>query len=67
MTGPPVAALAALAISVGVAGPAFAAEPGESSTWNNEWADQDVTTQGTMSEAYNGNDHLDLWRGTPII
>jgi len=43
-----VAALTALAVSVALAGPAFAAEPGESGNWQNEWADQDVTTQGTM-------------------
>jgi len=58
-----VAALTALAVSVALAGPAFAAEPGESGNWQNEWADQDVTTQGTMSEAYNGREHLDAWRG----
>lgn len=60
-----IAVLAALAVSVTYAAPAFAAEPGESGTWNEEYVgNQQLEAQGTMSEARDGQgDLLQVWRG----
>src|ERR1700719_4622706 len=59
------AVLAALAVSVAFAGPAFAAEPGESGTWNEEYVgSQPLAARGHMTEARNGQgDLLQVWRG----
>jgi hypothetical protein len=59
------AVLAALAVSVTVAAPAFAAEPGESGTWNEEYVgNQQLEAQSTVSEARDGQgDLLQVWRG----
>jgi hypothetical protein len=63
------AALAALALSIGFAAPAFAAEPGESNTWNEEYVgNQQLGARGTVTEARNEQgDLLQVWRGKPII
>lgn len=59
------AALTAIAVSVMFAVPAFAAEPGESGSWNEEYAgSQELAARGTVSEARNGQgDLLQVWRG----
>jgi hypothetical protein len=59
-----VAVLTALAMSVAFAGEAFAAEPGE---WG-DWAQEDVGNQalaarGTVTEARNNGNLLQVWRG----
>jgi hypothetical protein len=58
-------ALAAFAVLVSFAAPAFAAEPGESGTWNEEYVgSQPLEARGTVSEAGNGQgDLLQVWRG----
>jgi hypothetical protein len=58
-------ALTALVVVVGVASPAFAAVPGESGAWNEEYVGtQPLSTRGTVSEARNGaGDLLQVWRG----
>jgi hypothetical protein len=61
---PLVAAATAVAMSVALAGPAFASEPGESGSWSPEWVgNQDLQANGQVSEARNGADLLDVWRG----
>jgi hypothetical protein len=59
------AVLAALAVSVTFASPAFAAEPGESGNWIQEWeGNQYLALRGTMGEARNTQgDLLQVWRG----
>jgi hypothetical protein len=63
----PVAALTALAMSLALAGPAAAAEPGEAGSWNGEQAgNQNVSAAGQISQARNGPNGsylLDAWRG----
>jgi hypothetical protein len=59
-------ALTALALSVTLAGPAFASEPGEWGSWSQEMVSdgsQQVRTAGTLSEARNGGALLEVWRG----
>jgi hypothetical protein len=61
-----IAALTALALSVTLAGPAAAGAPGESDVWNPEMVsnqNQQVASQGTLSEARNGGNLLEVWRG----
>jgi hypothetical protein len=59
-----VAVLAALAVSVTVAGPAFAAEPGEADYWNAEYVGgQQLDVRGHIGEARNGGNLLQVWRG----
>jgi hypothetical protein len=61
-----IAALTALAVSVTFAGPAFAAEPGEWGSWNAEMVNNQnlqVASQGTLSEARNDGNLLEVWRG----
>ena len=63
---PLVAAATAVAMSVALAGPAFASEPGESSSWTPEQAGGgNVYTPNTnnISEARNGSYLMDVWRG----
>ena len=58
------AVLAALAMSVAFAGHALAAEPGEAGWWAPESVgNQTLAAQGTISEARNGGNLLDVWRG----
>jgi hypothetical protein len=58
------AALAAIAVSVTFAGPAFAAEQGESGTWNQEYVgSQQLEVRGTAAEARNGGELVQVWRG----
>lgn len=58
------AVLAALAVSITVAAPAFAAEPGESGTWNAEYVgSQQLESRGTVTEARNGGELVQVWRG----
>jgi hypothetical protein len=60
------AALAAIAVSVAFASPAFAAEPGESSSWSLETVNNhnmQVAAQDTLSEARNSGNLLEVWRG----
>lgn len=57
------AALAAIAVSVTFAGPAFAAEQGESGTWNQEYVgSQQLEVRGTAAEARNGGELVQVWR-----
>jgi hypothetical protein len=61
-----IAALTALALSVTFAGPAAAAEPGEWGSWNPETVNEhtlQVASQGTLSEARNGGNLFEVWRG----
>jgi hypothetical protein len=57
--------LTVLAFSAAFAGEAFAAEPGESSSWNPErvYNNQQVVVRGTLSEARNNGVLLEAWRG----
>ncbi len=60
------AVLAALAVSVTFASPSFAAEPGEWGSWSPETVNNhnmQVASQGTLSEARNGGNLLEVWRG----
>ena len=58
------AVLAALAVSIGVARPALAAEPGEWGSWSPEGANgQQIAVHGTVSEARNNGYLIDAWRG----
>jgi hypothetical protein len=60
------AAVAAIAVSVTFAAPAFAAEPGEADYWNNEMINNQsmqIASQGTLSEARNAGNLLEVWRG----
>jgi hypothetical protein len=61
------AALTAFAVSVTFAGPAFAAaEPGEWGSWGPETVNNhnmQVASQGTLSEARNNGNLLEVWRG----
>jgi hypothetical protein len=60
----PLAALTALAMSLALAGPAFAAEPGEWGSWGVESANgQQIYVHGTVSEARNNGNLVDVWRG----
>jgi hypothetical protein len=62
----PVAALTAIAMSLALAGPAFAAEPGESNSWTpeNVGGQQLFTpTTNNVGEARNGGYLADVWRG----
>jgi hypothetical protein len=59
------AVLAALAVSVTLASPAHAAEQGEWNNWTPETINngaQQLTAQGSISEARNGADLLQVWR-----
>src|ERR1700709_2346800 len=61
-----IATLTALALSVAFAGPAAAAEPGEWGSWNQETVNNhymQVASQGTLSEARNAGNLLEVWRG----
>jgi hypothetical protein len=60
-----VAVLAAFALLGGIASPASAAEPGESSTWTHELVNtnQSLRVRGSESEARNGNNLVQVWRG----
>jgi hypothetical protein len=58
------AALTALALSVALASPAGAAEPGEWGDWGQEHVgDQQLEARGTMNEARSGGNLLQVWRG----
>ena len=58
------AVLAALAVSVTVVGPAFAAEPGEDGSWSQEYVGgQPLRVNGHMTEARNAGHLLQVWRG----
>jgi ABC-type sugar transport system substrate-binding protein len=60
-----IAALTAVALSVAFAGPAVAAEPGEWGSWSEETVNNhymQVASQGTLSEARNGGNLLEVWR-----
>lgn len=61
-----IAALSALGLSLAFAGPALAAEPGESSSWSPEMVNNQnmqVSSQGPVSEARNSGRLLEVWRG----
>jgi hypothetical protein len=61
-----IAALTALALSVTFAGQALASEPGEWDFWDQETVNNhsmQVASQGTLSEARNGGNLLEVWRG----
>src|SRR5690348_4282731 len=59
-----VGALAAIAMSVAFGGKAFAAEPGEWGNWVEEHVgSQYLAARGTMSEARNNGNLLQVWRG----
>jgi hypothetical protein len=61
-----VAVLAACALSIGVAGEAFAALNGESDTFTPETLDNGligVQSQDSISEATNGGNFIEVWRG----
>jgi hypothetical protein len=61
-----IAALTALAMSLAFAGQALAAEPGEWGNWNQEMVNDQsmqVASQGTVQEARNGGNLLEVWRG----
>ena len=64
---PLVAAVTAIAIPLALAGPAAAAEPGESGSWTQEWVgNQNLAANGQVSEARNGPNGqylIDVWRG----
>jgi hypothetical protein len=61
---PLVAALTAAAMSLALAGPAAASEPGESGSWSPEWVgNQDLSAHGSISQARNGGFLIDVWRG----
>jgi hypothetical protein len=61
-----IAVLTALGLSVAFAGQALAAEPGEWGSWGPETVNNhnmQVASQGTVAEARNGGNLLDVWRG----
>ena len=59
-----IAVLAALGVSVTVAGPAFAAEQGESGSWNEEYVgNQQLEVRGHVTEARNAGELVQVWRG----
>lgn len=59
-----VAGLAAIAMSVAFGGKAFAAEPGEWGDWVEEHVgNQYLAARGTVSEARNNGNLLQVWRG----
>jgi hypothetical protein len=59
-----VAVLATIATTVVFTGEAFAAEPGESGSWNEEYVGTNpLSARGTVSEARNGGELLQVWRG----
>src|ERR1700722_309140 len=60
-----VGALTALVVVIGLASPAFAAEPGETGAWHQEYVgNQPLSTRGTVSEARSGQGNLlQVWRG----
>jgi hypothetical protein len=61
---PLVAVLTVVATSLTFTGEAFAAEPGESGSWNEEYVGTNpLEVQGTVSEARNGGELLQVWRG----
>lgn len=58
-----IAVLTALAVSVAFTGEAFAQE-GEAGSWNEEYVGSDqLALRGTISEARNGGELLQAWRG----
>jgi hypothetical protein len=58
------AMLAAFAVLVAFARPAYAAEPGESGSWNEEYVGaQPLSARGHISEARNSQGLLQVWRG----
>jgi hypothetical protein len=60
------AVLAAVAVSVTFAAPAFASEPGEWGSWTAETVNNhsmQVASQGTVNEARNDGNLLEVWRG----
>jgi hypothetical protein len=60
---PLAAMLTALAMSLALAGPAFAAEPGESGSWTAENVNGPLAANGSISQARNGAYLMDVWRG----
>jgi hypothetical protein len=60
---PLAAMLTALAMSLAVAVPAYAAVPGESNYWSGEQANGIIAANGTISQARNGGHLMDVWRG----
>jgi hypothetical protein len=58
------AVLAVLAVSVTFTTSAFAGEQGESGSWNEEYVgNQPLESQGTVTEARNGGELVQVWRG----
>jgi hypothetical protein len=60
---PLAAMLTAVAMSLALAIPASAAEPGESGTWTAESVNGPLAANGTISQARNGGYLMDVWRG----
>jgi hypothetical protein len=60
---PLAAMLTALAMSLALAVPASAAEPGESGSWSRENVNGALAASGSISEARNGGYLMDVWRG----
>jgi hypothetical protein len=60
---PLAAMLTALAMSLALAVPAYAALPGESGGWSGEQANGRLAANGTISQARNGGYLMDVWRG----
>lgn len=60
---PLAAMLTALAMSLALAVPAYAALPGESGSWSGEQANGRIAANGVISQARNAGYLMDVWRG----